>query len=62
MFELTGIRDTDVDCIYIYSRATLARSLHHVSRANNNRFAIVVCSNLELHYKFGFIMFTLSSH
>ena len=36
--------------IYIYTSAhTLARSLHDVSRANNNRFAVVVCFRLTFH-------------
>ena len=35
--------------IYIYSAHTLARSLHDVSCANNNRFAVVVCFRLAFH-------------
>ena len=36
--------------IYISTSAhTLARSLHYVSRANNNRFAVVVCFKLAFH-------------
>ena len=36
--------------IYIYTSAhTLARSLHEVSCANKNRFAVVVCFRLEFH-------------
>ena len=34
----------------VYTSAhTLARSLHDVARANNNRFAVVVCSRLTFH-------------
>ena len=34
----------------VYTGAhTLARSLHDVARANNNRFAVVVCSRLAFH-------------
>ena len=37
-------------CAYIYTSAhTLARSLHDVSRAINNREAVVVCFRLSLH-------------
>ena len=28
-----------------YKRATLARSLHDVSRKKNNRFAVIICFN-----------------
>ena len=31
------------------SAHTLARSLHNVSRANNNRFEVVVCFRLAFH-------------
>ena len=33
----------------ITSAHTLARSLHDVSRANNNRFVVVVCFRLAFH-------------
>ena len=35
---------------FVYTSAhTLAKSLHDVSRANNNRFAVVVCFRLAFH-------------
>ena len=35
--------------LYTTSAHTLARSLHDVSCANNNRFAVVVCFRLAFH-------------
>ena len=37
--------------MYIKLRAPLARSLRHVSRANNNRFAVVICFKSALRAK-----------
>ena len=39
-----------INCLLIYTSAhTLARSLHDVSCANNNLFAVVVCFRLTFH-------------
>ena len=48
-FPVSSINSLHINIIYTYtytSAHTLARSLHDVSRANNSRFAVVVCFRL----------------
>ena len=49
VFPVSSINSVHIN-IYIHtSEHTLARSLHDVSRANNNREAVVVCFRMAFH-------------